>query len=156
MTRWERWQVGAVAVAVTGGLLGLLTAGGCSPTPPGPPGLAGGIHVLLLLLSVAAGIAAFLRMREVETARWQAAQDPYATKGEREYAHREAESQRRMASTAFLLAPIGIAFWLAYVFESQGRFTPSDLFLITPVLGFLLTLMIAPRFLPPPPKPDSD
>ncbi len=145
MTLLERSQHGAVVVAVIGGVLGLATAGGCSAMPAGPSGLAGLIHGLLFVLGAGGGILAALRIDEVEEARWSAAKDPLATKGEREYAHREAESQRRVASTAFLLAPIGVGYWLAYVFETEEQFSLSDLFLVTPLLGFFLALLITSR-----------
>ena len=156
-TLFQRCQNGALAVAIVTGALGLLAAGGCSVVPEGRPGLAGLIHVLLLGLSIGAGLLAALRTQEVETARWEAVNEPMATKGEREYAHREAESQRRGTSTIFLLAPLGIAFWLAHVFDTEGVFSLSDLFLVTPVLGYLLTLLIASRRLAsPPPGLDLD
>ena len=145
MTLLAKLQTGSVGLAVAGGVLGFLTAGGCSATPTAPPGWAGPVHLLLLLVSALGGICAAFRIREVETARWQAVNDPLATKGEREYAHREAESQRRWAATAFLLGPIGVAFWLAYAFETPGRFSLSDLFLVTPMAAFLIALLTALR-----------
>lgn len=154
-TLLERIQHGAIAVAVVTGALGLLAAGGCSIAPEGKPELAGLVHVFLLLISVGAGIVAALRVNEVEQARWQAVQEPMATKGEREYAHREAESQRRGTATAFLLAPLGVAFWLAHLFETEGVFSLSDLFLVTPVVGYLIALLIASRRFSSPP-PDLD
>lgn len=157
MTSLERLQQIAIAIAAMGALLGFASSGGCHVLPTAAPDLAWIIHFLLLALGAGAGWLSFLRYREVERRRWQAVNDPLATQGEQEYAHKEAESQRRFAGTAYLLAPMGLAFWLANHFDRRGELTPSDLFLVTPLLGFLLGLLAAYRLIStesaPPPTP---
>jgi hypothetical protein len=139
----ERLQILAVAVAALSALLGLLSSGGCSPLPQGSAHWAWLIHLPLFGLGAVGGFLTTRRLKEVEDQRWQAARDPGATKGERKLAHREAERQRRHAGTAFLLAPLGVALWMTYQFESQGQFTASDLYLASPLVGFLLGLLLS-------------
>ena len=145
LQRWERYSLTTAGLAC---LLGLCTAGGCSPLPLGPPAVAWWIHPPLLALGLLAGLAATLRFREIDQRRWQIVGESNLTKGEREYAHKEAERQRRFASTAYLAAPLGLSFWLAYQF--QGRFrlpdvSPADVLMLTPMLAFFLGLFLAQK-----------
>lgn len=155
MKRWEGVQRLSIAVAIVCGALGLATSAGCSTLPEPPLGLAWALHPFLFLLGGLAGLFTSLRHREVEEQRRQAVEDPLATRGEQDYAHREAESQRRFAGTAFLLAPLGFAYWMAYAFEVRGRVTAADFFLVTTVLGFLPGLLLGRR-LPSPPHISSE
>ena len=156
MNSLERLQQIAVAVAAIGAILGFASSGGCHVLPQAAPDLAWILHLLLLALGIGSGWLSFRRFQEVERRRWQAVHDPLATQGEKEYAHKEAESQRRFAGTAYLLAPMGLAFWLANHFDQRGELTPSDFFLVTPLLGFLFGLLAASRLTPteitPPPS----
>ena len=142
MKRWEGLQRLFVIVAVVCGLLGLATSTGCHTLPELPEGLAWILHPLLFLAGGLAGAFTSLRHREVEEERRRALQDPLATRGEQDHAHREAERQRRFAGTAFLLGPLGFAYWMAYVFEVRGAVTAADFFLVSPVLGFLPGLLL--------------
>ena len=54
------------------------------------------------------------RAREIDRERWEVVDDPLLTSGEREYAHKEAERERRWAGTVFLTAPVALAYWTAY------------------------------------------
>ena len=144
----QRWERICLTVAGVACLLVFLTAGGCSPLPLGPPAAALWLHPLLLGLGLAAGFAAVLRFREVDARRWEIVADPLLTKGEREWAHKEAENQRRFASSAYLSAPLGLSFWLAYQF--QGRFklpdiSPADVLMLTPLAGFFVGLLLAQK-----------
>ncbi len=154
MSHLERLQQAALTVAGVGAVLGFASSGGCHVFPAAPPSLEIPLHGLLLALGIGAGWLSFLRAQQVERHRWRTVQEPLATQGEKEYAHKEAESQRRFAGTAYLLAPMGLAFWLANHFDLHGEFTLSDLFLVTPLLGFLIGLLAANRWMPsetPPP-----
>jgi hypothetical protein len=147
-TPLERWQRISLTVAGVACLLAFLTAGGCSPLPEGPPAAAAWFHPFFLVLGIAAGVASVLRFREIDHHRWEVVGDPHLTKGEREWAHKEAERQRRFAASAYLAAPLGLSFWLAYQF--QGRFqlpdvSPADVLMLTPLLGFFAGLLWAQR-----------
>ncbi len=155
MNHLERLQRIAVAIAALGGCLGLASSAGCNVLPAAPPSLTGILHLLFLCLGAGAGWLTALSHRQVEHQRWQAVTDPLVTKGEREYAHKEAESQRRFAGTAFLLAPMGLAFWLASHFDKPGKFVFSDLFLVSPLLGFVLGLIVAHLAAPPKAPPSA-
>ncbi|MCB1058480.1 MAG: hypothetical protein KDD11_23500 [Acidobacteria bacterium] len=142
MSRWLLAERGALVLAVVAAALGLLTSAGFHVVPPGPPDAAWVVHVGLFLLSLVAGGFGALRHREIEQQRWAVAHDRDATKGEREYAHREAASQRRYSWTVFLLAPLAVGYWMAYVFETPDAITLSDFVLVTPVAGFFLGLYV--------------
>lgn len=155
MSHLERLQQAAIAVATVSAVLGFASSGGCHVLPAAAPSLVGPLHALLLALGIGAGWLTFSRAQQVERHRWRTVQDPLATQGEKEYAHKEAESQRRFAGTAYLLAPMGLAFWLANHFDLRGQFTLSDLFLVTPLVGFLVGFLVAYRLKPsetPPPQ----
>lgn len=145
MSRLLSLERGALVTAVVGALLGLMTSGGCHVVPQGPPAGAWLAHVLVFALAAGAGLVAALRHRQIEEQRWAAAHEPHITKGEREYAHREAESQRRFSATVLLLAPLGVGYWLAYVFESPNALTAADFLLVTPTAGFFLGFFFGRR-----------
>lgn len=146
---------GALATAVLTALLGLGTSGGCGVLPAGNPSAAWLVHLAVGALAAGAGVVAALRHRDIERARWRAAHDPHATKGEREYAHREAESQRRFSATVLLLAPLGVGYWMAYVFDSPGALSASDFLLVTPTAAFFAGLLWGRRRWPAEPPGES-
>lgn len=145
MSRLVGAERGALVLAVLAAALGLATSAGFHLVPPGPPAGAWVAHVALFALALVSGGLAALRHREIEGQRWQVAHDRAATKGEREYAHREAASQRRYSATVFLLAPLAVAYWMAYVFETPKAITASDFLLVTPVAGFFLGFFLGGR-----------
>jgi hypothetical protein len=85
-------------------------------------------------------LVAVSRHRQIDQRRWEILADSALTKGERDYAHREAERQRRVAATAFGAAPVGLGYWMAYQMEAAG-FT---VFLLpaSPLLGFALGFVL--------------
>ncbi|MEM9292075.1 MAG: hypothetical protein AAGD01_10380 [Acidobacteriota bacterium] len=146
--RWRlsALQDGAAAVAAVSVLLSLLASAGFGPL--GSFGNVGAAvaHIVLFFLGFACGLLARWRIDEIEAARWRHVEDELATQGEREYAHKEAERQRRTAGTLFLLAPTCLAFWLAQEAHLPGKgIRLSDLLLVTPLVGFFLTFLVAHR-----------
>ena len=126
-------------------LLGLLATGGCSPFPAGDPAWAWMLHPLLLGLGAAAGALGAARGREIDAARWRALAEPGITKLEREYAHSEAEAERKRAGIGFLLLPAGVGFALASHFSVVARSRVVDLLLVTALAGFALGLWLGGR-----------
>lgn len=140
---------GARWLAAASGALGVTTAAGCAVLPPGDVGLAWPLHPFLLLLGVAGGYLTVRRTEEIDARRWQVLDDPHLTTGEREWAHREAERQRRIAGTVFLLAPTLLGYWLAYQLASEPPPSPATFLPLPPLLGFGLGLWAAHRWRPP-------
>lgn len=149
MTPLERAQKVAFWVAVVCLTLGFLTSAGCRMLPTLPAGSVWVLHPLLLVLGAISGFLASRRNEEIDRQRWQVAEDPSLTSGERDYAHRYAERQRRWASTSFIAAPLMIGYWLAYQTEGAGRLLTAQLLpatsLLGAVIGFLLARLPAPR-----------
>lgn len=138
----ERLQKFVFRFAVAFALLGLATSVGCTVVPKGPPQAAWLLHPVLLLLAAAGGWATLLRNREIDRRRWEIVEDPTLTSGEREYAHREAERERRVAATAFLLGPLTLGYWMAYQFNVEERITAADFLVVPPLAGYVLGLLV--------------
>lgn len=142
-------------------VLGLLSSIDALPIPRGPEGVAWILHPLFFLLGVAGGVSAAVRGRQVDRRRWEVLEDPMLTDGERETAHREAERERRWAGTVFFMAPLFLAYWMAYQFgDEDGGFgggaegsLVADLLILPPMIGFLAGLLLAQRALGPEEKP---
>lgn len=115
-----RWQSLALAVAIGALVLGFLASIGFLLLPILPGGLLALAHPLLAAAGVAAGRAAVRRGREIDDARWAVVDEPLATAGEREHAHKEAESERRVSATVFLGAPVFVGYWWLYQFGAGG------------------------------------
>jgi hypothetical protein len=115
-----RLPAAATALAVACGLLGFLASLELYLLPPFPAPLVWLAHPLLAAFGAAAGAAAVARGREIDRARWEVADEPLATSGERELAHKEAERQRRLAGTALLAAPVFVGYWLLYQVPAAG------------------------------------
>lgn len=142
----ERVSLWAAALGV---LLILATAGGCPTFEATAPAWAWPLHLLLLAASAAAGMATMLRGVEIDRERWRIVDDPRITRGEREYAHKEAERQRRWAGTALMLGPVIAGYWLAFQFRSAGTGRLlTDLLSLTPLAGFLAGLVYGRRYGP--------
>lgn len=124
----------SIAVVWSAVFLGLaiLTIVGVQLIPRDIPGLVWVLHVLVAAVGFASGIAATRRRAEIDVERWKLVEDPDLTSGEREHAHREAESRLRRASAQFLLAGVTLGGWLAYQLRSER---PEAGAAVTRVLG---------------------
>ena len=129
---WKRLQ--SIAVVWSAVFLGLaiLTIVGVQLVPREVPGLVWALHVLVAAIGFGSGIAAARRRAEIDVERWQRVEDADLTSGEREHAHREAESQLRRASAQFLLAGVTLGGWLAYQLRAER---PEAGAAVTRVLG---------------------
>jgi hypothetical protein len=112
--------------------LAILTIVGVQLVPRGVPGLVWALHVLVAVIGFLSGVAAARRRAEIDVERWQRVEDPDLTSGEREHAHREAESLLRRASAQFLLAGVTLGGWLAYQLRAER---PEAGAAVTRVLG---------------------
>lgn len=136
----ERCQTAAGAAAVTGLVLGFLASIGLRLLPPlSPPGF-WAVAVLLLVAGAGGGGATVLRARAIDRRRWEVVEDPLITSGEREYAHKEAERERRWAGTVFLTTPIALAYWAAYQVAAGPVFGARPLLAFVPLAGYLVGL----------------
>jgi hypothetical protein len=153
VTALERLQRLAGAVALAGCALGFLTSVGCRVVSGGDPGWASFLHPLLLVVGALAGAAAVGRGREIDRRRWQTVDDPQLTTGEREWAHKEAERQRRAAGTVFLVGPLALGYWLAYQIQPGERTLVASTLSLTPLLGFFAGVLAASLRRPPPDSP---
>ena len=132
----------ALFTAVVCGAVGVSTATGCPVLPPGGPGAAAWLHPLLIAVAAVSGLCFSLRAREIDGERWRIVEDSTITKGEREYAHREAEREKKVAGVVFLMAPLTLGFWLASHLRAE-RLTAAELLSLTPLLGFVLGMGLA-------------
>ena len=112
--------------------LAILTIVGVQIVPREVPGLVWALHVLVAAVGVLSGIAAARRRAEIDVERWERVEDSDLTSGEREHAHREAESLLRRASAQFLLAGVTLGGWLAYQLRAER---PEAGAAVTRVLG---------------------
>jgi hypothetical protein len=112
-------QTAAAGVGIASAVLGFLASVGQRLFPAGDPAYIGIVHLLLAALGAACGVAATLRNVEIERQRWEYAEDPLATKVQREYAHKETEVERRLAGVSFLGCPVLLGYWMAYQFAVE-------------------------------------
>lgn len=142
----ETVQKAAAIVAVAALVLGFLASIGLSPVPP-LGSLAEiafwPVSVLLALAGLAGGILTVARGREIDRVRWELVEDPLMTSGEREYAHKEAERQRRWAGTVFFAAPVALSYWVAYLLQAGTDRPASPLLALVPLSGYLAGLLAA-------------
>lgn len=89
----------------------------------------------LIIVSVVSGICSGFRLRSIEQLRWQVVADTALTSGERQTAHREAESERRWALLSFLLLPLGFGYWLG------GQPTQRGTLAWAPAAGLVVYLL---------------
>ena len=90
---------------------------------------------LLLVLAVVCGALSSSRLVAIERRRWRAVEDLSLTSGERQLAHREAESERRWALLSFLLPPLGLGYWLG------GQPTERTTLAWAPAAGLVVYLL---------------
>lgn len=125
-------------------LLGFFASVGHGPLPPLPPALTLPLHLAIAALGIVAGRVAGRRQVEIDAQRFEYAQDPHATKGERELAHKEAERQIRHAHVALIAVPLGLGYWLAYEFAAGAshwaRALPASAF-----VGYGVALLLGRR-----------
>lgn len=143
MTRLERLQRVSFWVAVVSAGAGFLTSAGCGVLPAMAESQLVWLHPFLLVLGGVAGYLSVFRSHEIDRERWAIAEDPSLTSGERDYAHRNAERERRMASTSFLAAPLMLGYWMAYQIEGEGRLLAAQLLPVTGLVGAVIGLLVA-------------
>jgi hypothetical protein len=151
----RRFQI--VAAVATALFLALGLAASVQLTPRMHPTalVVAAIACFTCILGGLSGLAVILRKREIEARRWELVQDGALTSGEREVAHRDADQAVRVAGRTFFLAAVSSGGWLSYQFRDPEQFTPSDLLILAPVLGFLIGLALSNHFVPTP-RPNSD
>ena len=137
-----RLQNVALVFAIVCGTLGLVTSTGCPVLPESDEDLAVPLHGLVILVGALAGVIVTFRTRQIDNDRWRAVEDPDLTKGEREYAHGEAESKKKTAGIIFVMAPLTLGFWMAYHFGQEEAITAADFLTVTPLAGFGIGLAV--------------
>ena len=142
MSPIERSQKISFWVAVISAGLGLMASTGCSPLPQLPTGAVWLLHPLLLLLGALAGLANVRRADDLDRERWQVAEDPTVSGGEREYAHKHAERERRWAGISFAGGPLMLGYWLAYQSGGSDHRLESHLLPVTGLAGFALGIVL--------------
>ncbi|MEE2777895.1 MAG: hypothetical protein VYE73_14160 [Acidobacteriota bacterium] len=126
----------AFGVAVVCAVLGLFTSTGCPVLPEGDTVLVVPLHLLVILVGAAAGLAIPFRARRIDEERWRLVQDPDLTSGERQYAHKEADGQKKSVGIVFVMAPLTLGFWMASHFRNPATITAADFLTVTPLAGF--------------------
>jgi len=97
----------------------VLTIAGVYVVPRDVAGLVWVLHVVVAVVGFVSGVVATRRRAEIEAERWQRVDDPDLTSGEREHAHREAESSLKRATAQFLLVGVTLGGWLAYQLRAE-------------------------------------
>jgi hypothetical protein len=141
--RLERLQTFAAIAAVAGLVLGFLASVGLRPFPLLGRGGFWIVAVLLAEAGAGGGVATVVRAGEIDRRRWELVEDPLMTSGEREYAHKEAERQRRWAGTVFFTAPVALAYWAAYQLAPEAALGAPPLLAGFPLAGYLAGLVAA-------------
>jgi len=142
MSRLRQLQQWAMRVAIAAAVLGMATAGGCAPGLGLPQATVVVLHPLLLLLGGVAGWVASRRMSEIDRERWHHAHDPDLTSGERQYAHRFAETQRRNVAAALLGAPLLIGYCSSSQIEASQESLVAQLLGVTALAGGIVGLIV--------------
>ncbi len=139
----ERAQTVAAVAAVGGLLLGFLASLGVHVLPLLDRTGLWVSAVALLAGGLFGGAATVLRAREIDRRRWAAVEDPQVTSGEREYAHKEAERERRWAGTIFFTSPIALSYWAAYQLGADAGLAAPPVLAVVPLGGYLAGLLAA-------------
>ncbi len=130
--------------AIPCGVLGFAASLGHGPLPALPASWTWPLHLALLLLGGVAARVAAVRHAELDRARFAYANDPHATKGERELAHKEAERGIRLAHTALVAFPLALGYWLAYEF-APGATAWARALPATALVGFAAGSLVSRR-----------
>ncbi len=125
-------------------VLGFLASLGRGPLPDLSTGLVWPLHAVLAASGLAAGLAAAKRQVEIDVERFEYAQDPHATRAERELAHKEAERRIRGAHLALLGAPLMLGYWLANEF-APGAPPWARALAASSLAGYGLALLLGRR-----------
>ena len=143
MARIERVQKVYFWIAIASAGLGVVSSSGCSPLPTFPSGVLWVLHPLLFLLGAVSGALNLRRSEQIDRQRWEVAEDSTVTRGEREYAHKDAESERRWAGVCFAGCPLMLGYWLAYQVMTESGRVEAHLLPVTGIAGFAVGLGIA-------------
>lgn len=141
----EKQQQNAFRVLLVFAVLTLLAGTGLIEIPESPGWIAWLLHPVVLAIGYVCGAATIRRTREIDAVRWELVEDETLTRGERLYAHREAERETKVAGSVFLLAGISIGACAAYVLRSPEAIGVADLLILSPLLGFLAGLLVTSR-----------
>ena len=134
------FQTVTAVLGVTALLAGFLASIGLRQLPELTPGSLVVLGPLLLAAGAVGGWATMARGAAIDRVRWEVVEDPLLTSGEREYAHKEAERERRMAGLVFFTAPIALSYWLAYHFSRESLLVAPPLLALFPLVGYLAGL----------------
>jgi hypothetical protein len=144
----------AWGLTVAGAALGFLASVGVFVLPPLAPSAVVWLAPTCLLLGLAGGLAARRRGVDIDRRRWEIVADSRLTSGEREYAHKEAERERRLSATALLAGPLAVGYWAAYQAAGDGSTVWTQLLPLWPLAGFGAGWWLGRKGEPPPPDPD--
>jgi hypothetical protein len=97
---------------------------------------------LLFVFGVVAGLLAVRRADEIDQERWRIAEDSSLTSGEREYAHKNAERERRLTAGSFAGGPLMFGYWMAHQVGVEDERLSADLLPVAGVVGFAVGLLI--------------
>ena len=147
-SRSDRQQQAAFWVLIVFAVATLVFGAGLVESPPAPGWIAWALHPLLLAVGFLCGAATVRRSREVDARRWELVEDETLTRGERLYAHREAERENKVAGSIFLLAGISVGACAAYVLRTPEQIGVADFLILSPLLGFLAGLLVVSRRTP--------
>ena len=139
--RLQSLQSATAVVGVVALGAGFLASIGLRLLPVLPAAAFWPLSVVLALLGAAGGVATVLRGEAIDRNRWEVVEDPLLTSSEREYAHKEAERQRRWAGTVFFAAPVALAYWAAYQLPADSGLGASPLLAVFPLVGYLAGLL---------------
>jgi len=142
-SRLESLQAVATVTGVAALVLGFLASLGLRLVPVLSAAAFWPLAFVLGACGAAGGVATVLRGRTIDRRRWEAVDDPLLTSGEREYAHKEAERQRRWAGTVFFAAPVALSYWTAYQLPVEAGPATTPLLALFPLAGYLIGLLAA-------------